>query len=399
MSKRKKKNSQARAEPQNQKTAFLCSTEAYETLCCTGYTKLSQNPEIMAGVNKIADLISSMTIHLMANTENGDVRVKNELSKKVDINPNQYMTRKTYMSAIVRGLLLEGDGNAVVVPTYQSGLIDDLVIIPPGEYSLIPEGYGYKIVINGVTCDPGDVLHFAINPEPAYPWKGTGYRTTLKDVAHNLKQAAETKKGFMESKWKPSMVVKVDGLTEEFSSREGRKKLLDQYIASSEAGEPWMIPAEQFEVQEVRPLSLNDIAISDSIKLDKKTVAAILDIPPFIVGEGEFSNDRWNNFISTRVRAICNTIEQEYTKKLLISPDWYFRYNIRSLYAYDIEKLNRVGNENYTRGIMTGNEVRDWIGLSPREGLDQLVILENYIPQGMIGQQSKLQGGDNSGKN
>ena len=397
MGKAKKKKRQARAEPVSVVQSFLCSTEAYDTLCCSGYTKLSQNPEIMAAVNKIADLISNMTIHLMMNTDSGDVRVKNELSRKIDINPNKYMTRKTFMNAIVRSLLLEGDGNMIVLPKYVNGYIDDLIPISPSRVSFIPDGYGYKILINSVEMNPEEVLHYVINPDPERPWMGTGYRTTLKEVAHNLKQAAETKKGFMESKWRPSIIVKVDGLTEEFSSKDGRKKLREQYIDASEAGEPWMIPAEQFDIQEVRPLSLMDIALPESIKLDKKTVAAILDVPTFIVGEGNFDEKEWNNFINTRIKSICATIEQEDTKKLLLSPDWFFRFSIRSLYSYDIEKLSRVGDDNYTRGIMTGNEVRDWIGLGPKEGLDQLVILENYIPAGMIGDQKKLNGGGESG--
>lgn len=390
---KKRKGQQTRAAP-NGITSFLCSTEAYENLCCTGYTRLSENPEIISGVNKIADLISGMTIHLMENTPSGDVRIKNELSRKLDINPNRYMTRKTFISGLVRGLLLECDGNSVVLPTYENGLLSDLFLVPPGDFVLVPDGkYGYYIQINGMMFSPSEVLHFVINPDPYCPWKGTSYRHTLKDVAHTLKQAAATKKGFMESKWKPSMIVKVDALTDEFADKNGRKKLLENYIEATEAGEPWLIPAEQFDIQEIRPLSLNDIALPESIRLDRKTVAAILDVPPFVVGEGNFNADEWNNFVNTRIKNLCNVIEQVFSKGLLINPNWYFRFSIRSLYTYDIEKLSKVGDDNYTRGIMTGNEVRDWLGLSPKEGLDELIILENYIPQGMIGDQKKLKGG------
>ena len=394
---KKKEKRKVRAEPAKN-GAYVCSLTGFEDLCCGEYTRLSDNPEIRAGVAKIADLISSMTIHLMSNTPNGDVRIRNELSKKLDITPNEYMTRKTFISAIVRTLLLEGDGNAFVLPQYKDGLLWNLIPMQPGAVSMIPDGFGYKVIVSGAELMPDELLHFVINPDPNYPWRGTGYRTTLKDVAGTLKQAAKTKKGFMESKWKPSMIVKVDGMVDEFSNADGRKKLLEEYILSAEAGQPWLIPADQFDVKEVRPLSLNDIAISDSVKMDKRTVAAILDVPPFVVGEGSFSEAEWNNFISTRIKPLCNAIEQELTKKLLISPDWYFRFNIRSLYAYDIEKLANVGANLYTRGIMTGNEVRDWTGQSPKDGLNELVILENYIPQGMIGDQKKLTGGENNGQ-
>lgn len=387
--------------PEKRSVSWLCSTDAYDTLCAGGYTKLSHNPEILAAVNKIADLISSMTIYEMENTENGDKRIKDGLSRLIDIRPNEWMTRKTFISNIVRALLLEGDGNAVVIPETRDGYFTNLNFVSPMNVSILSniQGYGYSIIINGRTYNPQDVLHFVINPAPEYPYKGVGYRVALKDVADNLKQAAKTQKGFMEAKWKPSIIVKVDSTVDELATEAGRQKILDSYIKNTNAGEPWLIPSEQFDVEVVRPLSLTDLAISDAVTLDKKTVASLLGAPAFIVGAGDYSAAEWDNFINSRIKPLCNAIEQELTRKLLLSPQRYFKFSVRSLYSYDIKTLADVGSSLYTKGIMTGNEVRDWVALSPLEGLDDLIMLENYIPADMIGQQEKLiQEGDNNAK-
>ena len=395
---KRKRRATARAEPANQKRSsafWLCGQETFEALTCEGYTSLAHNPEICTAVDTIAKLIGSMTIHLMENTDKGDIRVKNQLSRKVDIEPNRYMTRSNLIQWIVRTLMLDGSGNAVVYPETRNGILEQLIPIPSAMTSFVPVGlWGYQVEINGRVYDSENVLHFALNPGSYYPWKGTGYGVALKDVANNLKQASTTEKGFMSSKWKPSVIVKVDGLTDEFSSMAGRKKLLESYIETSEAGEPWIIPAEQFSVEQVRPLTLSDLALADFVQLDKRTVASILGVPPFVLGVGDFHRDSWNNFVSSKIMPIAQGMEQELTRKLAYNQNWFFRFNSRSLYNYDLKDLAEVADNQFVRGIMTGNEVRDWIGLSPKEGLDELVILENYIPRGMIGDQNKLNGGE-----
>lgn len=396
MSKRKTKGGPApRDRPMQQRSVvWMGDWPDDKSLACAGYTTLAHNPEVMTAVDTIARLIGAMTIHLMQNTPQGDIRIKNGLSQVVDITPNRYMTRSNFIRWIVRTMLLEGNGNAVVMPVTNRGFLEELVPIPPAYTAFIPTGlWDYRIDINGEQYNPDDLLHFAANPGDLYPWLGTGYRVALTSVADNLKQAARTENGFMSSKWKPSLIVKVDALTDEFSSPAGRKKLLESYAMSGEAGEPWLIPAEQFSVEQVKPLTLSDLALSEFVKLDKQTVASILGVPPFVLGVGDFKSEAWNSFISTTIMPIAQGIQQELTRKLLYSPEFYFRFNSRSLYNYDLRELAAVADDQYVRGIMTGNEVRDWLQLSPKDGLDDLIILENYIPRTMVGDQNKLNGG------
>lgn len=263
-----------------------------DDLSVCGYTSLLQSPDVAAAISPAAEIIGSTTIYLMRNTDNGDVRVKNALSRFLDVTPYALGTRKTLMEWIVTTMLAYG--NAYVLPVTQNGQLADLVPMTGASASETADG-GYSVLWKGRTFMPDEVLNFPFNVDPQQPWRGRGVRIQLRDVLQNLKQ------------------------------------------------------------------------------------------------------DEYNNYIRRKIVPLSTGIAQELTRKLLTSPDLYFKFSTRRLYAYSLSELAQVGDDQYVRGIMTGNEVREWLDLSPREGLDELVILENYIPRGMIGDQNKLKGDGSNG--
>lgn len=392
--KRNKRDTRAPTQKRSD-TSWLCSVDAYNILTADNYTRLADCPEVRMCAHVYADLVSNMTLYLMQNTGKGDVRVRNELARKLDINPNRLLkTKKAFMYNLVWTLLLPGNGNQVTYPRYTAdGYLDNLVPLKPSQVSFVDTADGYVIKYGGQTLSPDEVLHFVVNPDPERPWVGTGYRAVLKDVIKGLRQAGATKQALLESP-APSLIVKVDGLTEEFASVAGRKKLSEQYLDASENGRPWFIPSDAFEVTSVKPLSLNELAIAKNLEIDKRVVAGIFGVPPFLVGVGDFKPDEFNNFIGTRIMSVALTIQQTFTSGLLYSPDLYWRFNPRSLYAYSLNDIITAGSEMVDRMAMRRNEWRDWVGMAPDDEMDELLALENYVPADMLGQQKKLNGGD-----
>ncbi|UTI42109.1 phage portal protein [Niallia sp. RD1] len=364
-----------------------------------GYTKLSDNPDILIAVDKIADLVSNMTIHLMENTSKGDKRVRNQLSRKIDIEPHQNMTRKAWVYKIVRDLLLEGDGNSIVHIGVdpETTLISDLTPFQMQAVSYEDIDGGYLINYNGKIFHPDEVIHFVMNPNPNYPYKGTGYRVALRDIVKNLNQANKTKNSFMSGKYMPSLIISVDAMSEELTSEEGKEEILKKYTTESDSGaRPWLIPADLVKVEQVKPLSLKDIAIIEGAELDKKTLAGLIGVPAFFLGVGSFNKEEYVNWVNTRAYSLGQILSQTLTKDILFNPNWYFKLNARSLYSYDLSEMVTAGVQMVDRNAMRRNELRNWIGLDPDEEMEELIVLENYVPASQLGDQEKLKGGGNN---
>ncbi|MCJ1972069.1 phage portal protein [Pseudolactococcus carnosus] len=224
----------------NKKMGYYMSEDA-KSLLVGGYTRLADSPEVLTAVNTVADLVSNMTIQLMENGDKGDTRVKNELSRLVDIKPNNYQTRKSFIFWIVKSMMLTG--NAVVMPLTRGGMTIELRPLADNKIQILDDAqndFNYYIVYNSKAYEPNELLHFVLNPDDSKPYKGSSYRVSLSDVTHNLRQASATKRSFMSSEYMPSLVMLIDSDAD--LDEDEREKFEEKYLKRKDKNKPLLLP-------------------------------------------------------------------------------------------------------------------------------------------------------------
>jgi len=396
LSKKTKSKTKIRSEPQaNNLLVQWLSKDEFADMCKTGYIPLSDHPDVKVCVKNIADLISSMTIMLMENKELGNVRVKNELSRKVDIDPNPYITRKTLYQKTVEELLFTG--NSFLLPRYSDGLLRSLEPVYATDVTLsAKEDFGYKVKINNVPFSHEEVIHFVNNPKLSKPWEGQSYKVYLKDVMRNLRQSQDIKSDYYTNNYKPNLVFSFNADSGSFDGEEEREKLHDKWI-KTKAGEPYILPAALIDFKSFSPMSLSDIAINESVEIDKRFIASLFGVPPFMLGIGKYNKDEYNNFVNTTIYPICVGMAQELTRKLILSPSWFLKFNLESIKAFDLEARLKIMYEGRKIAIYNANECRIAAGDEPVDlpEMNEYVMLENYIrAEDTANQKKLLQGGD-----
>lgn len=354
-----------------------------------GYHRLIDAPEVAACINRISAILSSATVYLMENQKLGDVRIHDGMSRLVDIEPwPGVMTRSLWMDWIFSTMLGEGDGNACVLPEIEDGKFSRLLPMPGAVPLPIGDGDDYYISWRGRSYHSTEVLHYRLFADPQCPWKGRGYRVQLRHVVDALSNSDSIKKSLTSPDYKPPLCVFVNSDTD-FTEESRRDKFRNQYLADAKDGKPWILPADLVKIEQVKPLTLADLAIKDTVELDKRTVASIFGAPPHFVGIGNYDAKAHNGFVRTDIIHMATVFEQETTQKLLENPKRYYKISRRRLYDYDLKTLIDIDNSMADRGYLNGDEVREDADRDPI-GLTERRVLENFIPIDMAGKQKKL---------
>lgn len=391
-----KRKAKVRSEPETTKSMYISLPEFLQAQT-EGYMPLHKHPDVKVCIKKIADLVSSMPIYQMQNAGGiGNVRLVDGLSRKVDIDPNPYLTRKTLIYKCVEELLIYG--NSFLLPVYdRQGLLQELKPIENRTVSLNPlNDGGYVAKISNTDFASDEIINFVNNPSYDYPWQGRSYRVQLADVLRNIKQSGDIKSDFYTKHYRPGLIFFFNGDSDVFDSEEKRDEVFKKWI-KSKPGQPYAFPEGLIDIKTFQNMSLSDIAINESVELDKRFVAALIGVPAFFLGIGDYDEKEYNNFIDTTIRPIAEILQQELTKKLLLAKDRFFKFNINSLKAFDMDSRLSSMYEGKAMGVFNADEVRVVAGYEPT-GLPEMTeynMLENYIPVKDASKQKKLlQGGE-----
>lgn len=335
--------------------------------------------EFERAVETIGGLLGALTLQVWQSKGNTKERLKNAKSYWLDIEPVRGVTRLEWTKKVVRTMYERGVC-FVSVETDSAGnqlkILDDALVQTDGTVRCYKQNVVYKAT---------DLLRFSVGTKPALE--------ALKQTNDNLRMAAALKARFLKNSFMPKMVVKVDvdmsALTDE---NDKRLKVLQNVIArSSESGQPIVFEQGFAEIQELKGRTYDELGLDVALKDEQLKVAAFFGLPAFLVGAGSFDREEYNLFIKTTFMTLVRMFEQQLSR-VFASKDVYVKYNTERLLSIDLSEQMSFVSECLAQGIMTPNEARQKLGLTPSEakGMNDFRILENYVPVSQLGDQAKL---------
>lgn len=311
----------------------------------------------------------------------------------ISVRPNRRMNAFVMMKNLVSQILLSG--NAYIYPERNMmGEVEALYLLKPGSvaYEVMTDTYTVSDNVNGVygVFPSSEILHFKnVSKDGGY----TG-GSTIKYAAITLGIAAtsdnETLKRFATGGRFKAILKNATGVKGwgEYQDGELKKSGMDLQDAINRGDD---ILAVKGDV-EVSPLSMSsaDMQFLESRKFTIREIARFFNVPPSKLMDDTNSNYKSVEvsniaFYSEALKPLVKEIENEFAAKLLNEynfMDYKFCFDLKALYALDLESKARWDKNRLENGLMSVNDLRREHDIAPIEKGDDVYLSVNFAPIG-----------------
>ena len=309
------------------------------------------------------------------------------------VKPNTRQNAFTMFKNLVSTILLHG--NAYIYPERDlQGNITALYLLQPGnvEYDKLSNLYSVSDSINGIygTYGAHDILHFKnVSVDGGYTGLSTIHYAAL-TLGIAATSDSETLKRFatggrFKAILKNNTSVRGFGEYQDSELKSHGNDLQD----SINRGDDILVVKGDAEVS---PLSMSsaDMQFLESRKFTIREIARFFNVPPSKLMDDSNSNYKSVEvsniaFYSEALQPIVTEIEREFAAKLLNEAtylDYKFTFNLKSLYALDLEAKAKWDKSRLENGLLSINDIRRENDIEPVEKGDDVYLSVNFAPLG-----------------
>lgn len=338
-------------------------------------------------VNCITDAISQLPLEPFKVDKRGYKRKlkNNPLYKILNQNPNQRMTRATFLSLMVQSTLLTGNAYAYILRGID-GKVEQLIFIPSNYVTIIsPKNIvdSPEYLINGINGNvkEKDLIHI-LN----FSYDGVIGISTLAHAANTLGLAYDSEQHarnfFLNG-------ASVGGYLKTGSSlnAEQKQKLKQQWVdsmgsAKGSTNSVAILSGDQ-EFKQIT-LSPEQSQLLASREFDVVSICRYFGVSPikcFDLSHANYASSEAANlsFLTDTLQPILQKFELEFERKLFPNEEVDVRFDVTALLRSDKAGLSTYYREMFNLGALCINEIRKDLDLMPIEGGDTHFVQANLL--------------------
>ena len=340
-----------------------------------------QIPSLEAGIDLIADLVSSLEIKLHKVTDGKVETISDDYRLKM-LNDETGDTLNSYQmkQSLVRDFIIAGNGYCYL--NKDRNRIVSIHYVEPSRVSVTtsidPIFKDGKLIVNGVLYDNYDFIIFAKNTVNGLSGKG------LLDESSDILELTYNTLAFANSNIKAGGikrgVVKSSKKLDEESMDYLKSSWAELYDTNNRENKV-IILNDSLDFKELSQTSI-ELQILENRKTNNEDILNLIKMPLSILN-GTATEQQYNNFIKSTIIPILSQLESAFNSALLLETEkeqkFYFSFETKDLLKGSAKERFETYKTAVEAGIMTVNEARYQEDYDSIEGLDNIKMSLGHV--------------------